>query len=516
MKFRIRELFVSGMIACILTFGIASSVMATDVIKATDVEPAAKKIQAVSLDEASASDEAATVEESGDILGIVAKKLNTEEDSDVDATSEDESEAHPILSDSPYHWFKYSNGDRGCKDQFGNIIKDDYAISDAGNLCYLNASGVLEIKENSAVASTFPKKGLQGDYVLSVPGVTGNQILLNLYMNDAVSAEPTALSYMMGANTYYFRPSLYDSLRETITLAQEKGVKVSVVLLLRGNDTLAAMGAMYVGLLSNNPNQFYAFNPDSEVVKAFFAFSAMYLSSGGYHVDHWILGNEVNMPNTYNFTGSLDAEDNAAIYAKTFAVCDQCIRLSDSTSSIYISLDNHWTDNMNGYGIPGRDYLNAFFLEMKHHYPDVKWNLAFHLYAPVLLQTSSIWRNPELNSDENDAKFITPANLSVLTDYVKNRISPDCRIILSEQGYDSHEGEHIQATGLAYCFAAAEDDPMVDAVIFRTLMDEGTEGFLDLALVDNANHEREAYAVYQAIETPAWDMLKQQYLSGIY
>ena len=50
-------------------------------------------------------------------------------------------------------------------------------------------------------------------------------------------------------------------------------------------------------------------------------------------------------------------------------------------------------------------------------------------------------------------------------------------------------------------------------MIFRTFMDEGTEGVLDLALVDKNGHEREAYAVYQALETPTWDNLKMQYLN---
>ena len=69
----------------------------------------------------------------------------------------------------------------------------------------------------------------------------------------------------------------------------------------------------------------------------------------------------------------------------------------------------------------------------------------------------------------------------------------------------------MQAKGLAMCYAAAEDDPMVDAVIFRTYIDEGTEGPLDLALVSGA-HERESYRVYQAMETAVWESVKRQYL----
>lgn len=544
---RFQKYIMSGILTAVLFFGSVSPVMA--------METASSKIQAVNLSE-NIEMESSTLSEKQidqDIESnnqtdnnfetesqsvrkeIVAKKLvDINEGSEMENTSDtliessedrvnlDEMESVFARSESTeservdinpdYQWFKNTNGERGCKDKNGKVIKDGYAISDAGNLCYLNADGFLEVKENVAVASSFPKKGLQGDYILSVPGVTGNHMLMNLYLNDAFSPEPTELEYNVGGNTYYFQPVLYNSLRNTFIQAQQRGIKVSVVLLLRGNDTLASMGAMYAGPLSNNPNQFYAFNPDSEIVKAFFEFSAMYLSSEGSHVDYWILGNEVNMPNTYNFIGTVDTKQNVDLYAKTFATCSNCIRKYDTNCALYISLDNHWTDNMNGYGIAGKEYLNEFFLAMKDRYPDVKWNLAYHLYAPNVLQTSSIWMNPDLNKKENNAKFLSPANLSILTDYVKDRIGPDCRIILSENGYDVHEGEHIQAMGLAACYEAAKNDPMVDAVIFRTLIDEGTEGFLDLAMIDANNHEREAYGVYQTMETPLWDTLKIQYL----
>ena len=71
--------------------------------------------------------------------------------------------------------------------------------------------------------------------------------------------------------------------------------------------------------------------------------------------------------------------------------------------------------------------------------------------------------------NNENAQYISAVNLNVLTDYVQNHFGAGARIILSEQGFTSREGEEYQAAGAsAYTFYAAQFNNMIDAVIFRS------------------------------------------------
>lgn len=416
---------------------------------------------------------------------------------------------HSALSNE---YLLYPSGRKVYLDSEKKAIRDDYVIDENGDLCYADQDGRLVLQEKTATSTAYEKKGLQGDYILTESGVTGSHMLLNFYLDLADSADPSDLTYELNGHTYYFNPSLYDAFRKRIQEAKQKGIKVTIVLLLRGNAHCAAMEMMSVGKSATDAGKLYALNPKSESVRAFLEMAAMQFSTNGCFVDNWILGNEVNMPNHYNYTGSLDVWSNASLYADTAILLSECVKKYDSASKIYISLDHSWTDNMNGNGIAGKDFLNAFYLKMKEKAPNVQWNIAFHLYAPLLNKTASMWENPDLNSANTLSPFISPVNLSVLTSYVRDRISPDCRIILSEQGFNAREGQELQAKGLAMCFAAAENDPMVDAVIFRSYKDEGTDGDMDLGLISSDGSARTAYQVYQALETSSWPEIRDKYV----
>ncbi len=361
------------------------------------------------------------------------------------------------------------------------------------------------------------KKGLQGDYMVTQEGVTGKHMLLNLYLDAIDSEVPTEKNYYVAGNNYYFEPSILSAYETRLKEAAAKDIDVTIVVLMRGNAHCAQMGMMAAGFGATDPNRLYALNPDSDAVEAFFGIIAHDLCNEEYGAKNWILGNEVNMPDAYNFTGTLDLETNVDIYTRTFLLFSQMLRVEGYSgyAKASISLDHSWTDDGNGAGIAGKDFLDLFAKKMKSMDPSCGWNIAYHLYAPDLSKTSSIWTDPELSADDENAKFISPLNLNVLTDYVKENFGDSHRIILSEQGYDISEGETVQAAALAMSYAAAVKNDMVDAVIYRSLVDEGTDAGLDLGLKNADGTPREAFQVYQEMDGSYGSQILNQYQAMI-
>ena len=345
------------------------------------------------------------------------------------------------------------------------------------------------------------KKGLQGDYMLTREGVTGKHMLLNLYLDVIDSACKTEVMQIVGDTPYYFDPVALSTYTYRLKQAKEKGIDVTLVLLLRGNAHCGAMGMMAVKQAAYDPNRLYAMDPESEAVEAFFRFIARRFASGSEGAKNIILGNEVNMPEAWNYTGTNDAEKNADLYARTFAKLWHIFtNEGNNNTRIYISLDHSWMDDGGGKGIPGKVFLDLFHEKIHALNGECRWNVAYHLYAPVLKKTSSIWKEQRLVTDEVTTPFIAPGNLHVLTDYLKETYTPSCRVLLSEQGYDIGEGEEIQAAGIALCYYEALTNNMVEAAIFRSYVDEGTDGGLDLGLVNKDGTPRKAFQVYQEMD----------------
>ena len=67
------------------------------------------------------------------------------------------------------------------------------------------------------------------------------------------------------------------------------------------------------------------------------------------------------------------------------------------------------------------------------------------------------------------------ANLSVMTNYVKETYGNDTRILLSETGFSSGQSEQIQAAAIAYAYYIAECNDMVDALIISRHVDNEVE-----------------------------------------
>lgn len=100
-------------------------------------------------------------------------------------------------------------------------------------------------------------------------------------------------------------------------------------------------------------------------------------------------------------------------------------------------------------------------------------------------------------------------NITVLTDYISNierayqMPEGSIRVILSEQGYNSSQGEELQAQALARGYYIAEFNDRVDAFIIRAVIDDLDEmrGNLYLGILDRYQGKKISFYVYEYMDS---------------
>ncbi|MCM1466581.1 MAG: DUF5722 domain-containing protein [Alistipes sp.] len=362
------------------------------------------------------------------------------------------------------------------------------------------------------------KKGLQGanpflDAHYADLGVT--QTLYNCNLLDIIGTPSDhEIVYVYNGKTYYFNYIM--GLSTQTHALNEAGIDISVVLLLPYKSQYANM--IYSGARGDTGRTYYAWNLDdpetAELFEAIINFLAdTYSKKTGdeweVYIKNWIIGNEVNMPNHWNYTGTLDLNTNVNLYARQFKLVSETLaRYSaeyNADMKAYISIEHSWMDNDEGRGIAGKTFIDAFAARLNEIAPGMNWNLAYHAY-PAIMTDSNIWNSGYTTNDIN-TRFISGKNLNILTNYIKNTYGSDKRIILSEQGFTMSGGQYAQqAAALAYTYYMAEFDDMIDAVIFRSLQDndaEAAQGF-NFGLLNKDESMRPAYNVFKYMDTAYW------------
>lgn len=317
----------------------------------------------------------------------------------------------------------------------------------------------------------------------SVPMEKGTQasgqVFFNLILNDVLSSS-YGVEYVYEGEVYYFnRLSHYVN---AIKAANAAGLPVHVELLMRIDADLNMFKLYDPNALANVGNRpkttrYIAPNvtgADSKYCRAMYAYLAQLFSQENCHIDNWIVGNEVNMPNAWYFTGNADPEYNADLYSHEYLAVYNAVRKYTSKSRVSFCFDHSWQHNDEGRGIAVKDYLPRLVDRINQKQANVDWTISYHLY-PAYLPEPAIWTSTpfegiygsDLNPRDESAKFVDGNNLFILTDYVKNNYGTSHKIMCTEQGFTKAMGDDVQAAGLALSYYAAKYDPMVDAFIIN-------------------------------------------------
>lgn len=346
----------------------------------------------------------------------------------------------------------------------------------------------------------------------------GGNYFLNLILNDVWSYNPPyGVPFEFEGQIYYFNNM--SNYVASVKAANRAGIPISVELLLKSSEReypgLELYDPTAIANYRDKPksNLYWApnvANESSRYYRAELAYLAQLFSQADCHIDNWIVGNEVNMPNSWYFTGSRDPQYNANLYACEYLAVYNAVRKYTDKSRVSFCFDHSWQHNDEGRGIAVKDYLNRLVAAINSMQPNVDWTISYHLY-PAYLPEAAVWdRTPfegicgrDLNPRHDGAEFVDGYNLFVLTNYVKNNYGPSHRIMLTEQGFARTMGDEVQAASLALSYYAAKYDPMVDAFIINVTNEGGNQDFSLSNLAQAVwNHLDDAPAYVESVTLP--------------
>lgn len=230
-----------------------------------------------------------------------------------------------------------------------------------------------------------------------------------------------------------------------------------------------------------------------------------------YRVSNWVIGNEVNCCQVWNYSGGLSLSDCVKNYAEAFQLLYQGVKRGYSNTKVFISLDHDWNARENGHG--GKEFLDEFARYMHETAPGMNWNVDYHPYSQPLPR-NDFWNDYSNTTDSESTAFISMRNLNVLTNYLgklEKKYGMDqkdetgrgyIRVMLGEQGFTTGNGEsqQRQAAAVGYGFYLAMENKRVDSYIIRSYNDDPAEGIMQMGVMDRYDNKKISYNVYRDID----------------
>lgn len=417
---------------------------------------------------------------------------------------------------------------------------------------YTRVSDGMYVSNPGAIAytadyqSTSSKKGIQsadhivGDGIDETTGLANNDlgvshVFLNLYISDVFDAANGEIGwYEYNGESYPF--SSLGSYLNTIRRCNDAGIAVTLQVMLDDPSNISKPGTsasaelqkwMINSKARNQKKTLYSWENNTrserEVIEAAFSYLGEAFGTLGakdldgnegkpihqkentqVYVSDWVLGNEVNSCDAWQYRGTMTDEEFFASYAQTYRSFYNAIKSVNSDARVYICTDNAWNQRVAGF--TAKETVDRVATLLNEYDPTTDWNLAFHPY-PHPLGATAFWTNADVTQSVS-SPFINMSNLNVLTDYISTNYGKSHRIILSEQGFSSGNGENLQAGALVHAYYLAATNPMIDAFEIRSYEDEkleilqGTTMGLTSRKNGSAYTMKEAYTAYKYCDDP--------------
>lgn len=200
---------------------------------------------------------------------------------------------------------------------------------------------------------------------------------------------------------------------------------------------------------------------------------------GRFHnlVSNWVIGNEINDGQAWNYIGPMDIDSYCSHYATAFRTWYDVIKSHNSLARVYIPFDFRWNvGQVEGFKYGAMDMIPRLNSQLK----DTDYGIAWHAYPEEF--DNPVFSDDRHAQEKANTYIINLKNLHILTDYMDqaDMLSPagvPRHLILSEQGFTSlspaHGGEcqELQAQCIVEAYQAAAANPHVEAFMLNRLTD---------------------------------------------
>jgi len=315
-----------------------------------------------------------------------------------------------------------------------------------------------------------------------------HQISYDLRLSQIFNSGGNQISYNYNGKTYNFNQALVNAYDSLMIFFKNHGIQVSVVILNDWQDdvTLIHPNAREAG------HVYYALNAaeqaGAEKIAALGSFLASRYCGGSLgQIDNYILGNEVNARDEWNYMSYMTTDAYAVEYANAFRVFYNAVKSENASARVYLPLDQQWakTNQPTRYHA-GKEFLNSFNTYISSQ-GNIGWDVVTHPYSVEMDKNPTAWSHKaSYVSHSQSSWFVTMQNIDVLTDYLcqTSLLKPDGsvrRVLCAEVGYTSSYGEEYQAASFVYGYKQAEANQYIDGFIYRSWLDNEVELSQNLA-----------------------------------
>lgn len=222
-------------------------------------------------------------------------------------------------------------------------------------------------------------------------------------------------------------------------------------------------------------------------------------------VSNWVIGNEINDGQAWNYIGSMDNDSYCSHYATSFRTWYDSIKSVNSLARVYIPFDFRWNiGQVAGFKFGAIDMLPR----LNNLLRDTDYGIAWHAYPEEF--DNPIFSDDRHAQERPNTYIINLKNLHILMDYMDqaDMLSPagvPRHLILSEQGFTSvspaHGGEcqELQAQCIVEAYQAAAANPHVEAFMLNRLTDvpELIEQNYAFGLIDVNGNKKLSFEAYK-------------------
>jgi len=385
-----------------------------------------------------------------------------------------------------------------------------FVVAEKRNGIYRPVSKRIYITNPEAVAYEAPevtkpssKKGLlvDLDFLQDAAELGVQHAIVNIDISQFFGMGDT---YEYEGHTYHFNTAFIRKYDDAISAFTKNGICVTAVLLNSWNDEWPEL--RLPGVARTEGASYYQISTATEEGTLETAVTAAYLAdrysgrNDAYGaVTNWIIGNEINNPDQWNYAGNLSFEEYMREYERSFRVIYTAVKAENPGACVFYSVDRDWNyKDRNEEGTrkltekySAKQVVDRFNEDIRCT-GNIDWQLAFHPYSDPMTEPE-FWTGDNLvkATESSNAEIINFQNMQVLTDYLQREefLTEEGKVrhvILSEQGFTAISPsrgsvEELQAEAFEKAYRIAKENPYIDAFILSRQVDAPPEVNASLA-----------------------------------